>query len=97
MITKPLSASELKRMANQIRGRDLQMIHHAGIGHAGGDLSAADVLATLYFHVLRVDPGHPDWPDRDRFILSKGHSSGALYTTLAFAGFFPGEDLTTFA
>ena len=87
----------LRERANAIRRRDLVMIHRAGLGHAGGDLSAADVLATLYFAVLRVDPTHPEAPDRDRFILSKGHCSGAFYVTLALAGFFPPEELDTFA
>jgi transketolase len=69
------------------------MAHAAGLGHAGGDLSCADILATLYFHVLRIDPGAPLAPERDRFILSKGHASGALYATLAEAGFLPREAL----
>ena len=69
------------------------MVHRAKLGHPGGDLSAADILAVLYFAVLRVDPRVPRLPDRDRFILSKGHCSGALYATLAHAGFFPEEQL----
>ena len=77
--------------------RDLTMIHHAGIGHPGGDLSATDILTTLYFSILRVNPANPADPGRDRFILSKGHCSGALYTTLAEAGFFPCAELDTFA
>ena len=72
------------------------MVHAARLGHPGGDLSAADILATLFFHVLRVDPSHPRDPGRDRFILSKGHASGALYATLAEAGFIPREDLATY-
>ncbi len=87
---------ELRQRANAIRRRDLIMLHRAGKGHTGGDLSAADILATLYFAVLRVDPLNPRAPDRDRFILSKGHASGALYTTLALAGFLPLEELDTF-
>lgn len=83
--------------ANKIRQRNLTMIHEAGAGHTGGDLSAADILTTLYFGgVLNVDPQNPQSPDRDRFFMSKGHSSGLLYTTLAFAGFFPEEELHTF-
>jgi transketolase len=66
----------------------MRMAHSAGLGHPGGDLSCADILATLYFNVLRVDPRAPHHPDRDRFILSKGHASAALYATLAEAGFF---------
>jgi transketolase len=65
------------------------MVHRAGLGHPGGDLSAADILTTLLFDVLRIDPGNPLSPDRDRFILSKGHCSAALYAALAEAGFFP--------
>lgn len=84
-------------LATAIRRSDLQMIHDANIGHIGSDLSAIDILATLYFGVLHIDPRAPTAPDRDRFILSKGHSAGALYTTLAHAGFFPLEELKTFA
>ena len=87
----------LSILANSIRQHDLSMIHHAGIGHVGGDFSAIDILVTLYFAVLRVDPKHPDAEDRDRFILSKGHAAGALYTTLAHACFMPLSELDTFA
>ena len=72
------------------------MVHRAGMGHPGGDLSAADILATLYFGVLRIDPHRPDDPMRDRFIMSKGHCSAALYATLAKRGFFPEEELAEF-
>jgi transketolase len=89
--------AHLRARACLIRQRDLLTIHRAGLGHPGGDLSCADILATLYGAVLRVDPRRPDWPERDRFILSKGHASVALYTTLAYAGFFPLEELDTFA
>jgi transketolase len=88
---------ELSRLATAVRRRDLQMVHNAGLGHIGGDLSATDILVTLYFGVLRIDPHTPDDPERDRFILSKGHCAGALYTTLAHAGFFPLAELDTFA
>ncbi len=86
----------LWKTAYQIRQRNLTMLHHAGMGHGGGDLSATDILTTLYFAVLNVDPAYPDAPDRDRFIMSKGHGAGALYTTLAFAGFIPMDELDTF-
>jgi transketolase len=86
----------LSARANQIRRAALTMIHRAGTGHAGGDLSSADILATLYFAVLKYDPHKPKSPERDRFIMSKGHCSGALYATLAKAGFFPHEELETY-
>jgi transketolase len=73
------------------------MIGKAGLGHVGGDLSVLDILTTLYFAVLRVDPEKPTWADRDRLVLSKGHTAGALYTTLAAAGFFAEAELATFA
>jgi len=72
------------------------MIHEAGMGHTGGDMSALDILTVLYFRVLDVDPGNPMDPSRDRFVMSKGHCSGALYTTLAHAGFFPKDELATY-
>jgi transketolase len=86
----------LGERANRIRRAALTMIHRAGLGHTGGDLSAADILATLYFAVLKLDPREPKAPQRDRFIMSKGHCSGALYATLAEAGFFPREELETY-
>jgi transketolase len=89
--------NELSRLATSVRRRDLQMVYGAKLGHIGGDFSATDILVTLYFSVLRVNPHAPADPERDRFILSKGHCAGALYTTLAHAGFFPLEELETFA
>lgn len=86
----------LRTIANGIRRNSLRMVHSARIGHPGGDLSAADILATLYFGVLRVDKNHPHAPNRDRFVLSKGHCSGSLYATLAAAGFIPTEALDTY-
>src|SRR5215217_2405811 len=74
----------------------VEAIHHAGAGHLGGPLSAADILVALYFDQMNVDPSNPDWPERDRFILSKGHSSIALYTVLAMRGYFPVAELNTF-
>ena len=85
--------SELTAIARAVRAQSLRMVHRAGAGHPGGDLSSADILVTLYFAVLRIDPRHPDDPARDRFILSKGHCSAALYSTLAMRGFFPEEEL----
>jgi transketolase len=72
------------------------MVHAAHLGHPGGDMSATDILVTLYFGVLNVDPARPDMADRDRFIMSKGHASASLYSTLAAAGLFPEQDLLTF-
>jgi transketolase len=89
-------SDSLRRKANAIRGLSLRMVHRAGMGHPGGDLSSADILTVLYFAVLRIDPPNPSAPDRDRFIMSKGHCSGALYATLATAGFFPFEELDTY-
>jgi transketolase len=82
--------------ARQIRRGSLRMVHRARLGHPGGDLSAIDILATLYFRILAVDPANPADPLRDRFVLSKGHASAALYATLAEAGFFDREWLETY-
>lgn len=87
----------LRHRAQCIRRRSLRMVHRAGLGHPGGDLSSADILAVLYFGVLRFNPNDPAWPERDRFIMSKGHCSAALYATLAAAGFFPIQELDTYA
>ena len=89
--------ARLRELASSVRRWDLQVVHGAKLGHVGGEMSATDILVTLYFAVLRIDPSRPDDPERDRFILSKGHSAVALYTTLAHAGFFPLEELHTFA
>lgn len=89
-------ARSLKSEADSSRRAVLRMIRQAGLGHVGGDLSVLDILTCLYVVTLRVDPASPDWPDRDRFILSKGHCAAALYTTLAHSGFFPIEELDTF-
>ena len=86
----------LRSVATSVRCSILATIHHAGAGHVGGPLSATDLLTVLYFHELRIDPANPSWADRDRFIFSKGHSSIALYATLAERGYFPREELLTF-
>ena len=91
-----LSSDDLRARAREIRRLILTSVHHAGAGHLGGPLSAADMLAALYFRFLRVDPLHPAWPERDRFILSKGHSAIGLYATLALRGYFPVDELRTF-
>ena len=90
-------AAWLKKEANWIRLSAMTMTHHAGLGHTGGDLSSADILTTLYLgRVLRVHPSDPQWAQRDRFVMSKGHCSGAFYSTLARRGYFPLEQLKTF-
>ncbi|HEX3303442.1 MAG TPA: hypothetical protein VHR64_11215, partial [Thermomicrobiales bacterium] len=86
----------LDALSARTRGLILESIHHAGAGHVGGPLSATDLLVHLYFRTLNIDPTRPDWPERDRFILSKGHSSIALYTVLALRGYYPVEELRTF-
>ena len=91
------TTEELVAFARDIRVGSLQTIAHARLGHVGGDFSAADVLAVLYGAILRVDPQAPDWPERDRFVMSKGHAAASLYTALALRGFFPAEELATFA
>jgi transketolase len=73
------------------------MVHRAGASHVGSCLSAVDLLAVLYGGALRVDPARPDWPERDRFLQSKGHAAAALYATLAECGFFPVADLDTYS
>jgi transketolase len=78
------------------RRRVLQTIKGAGLGHIGGDFSVTDILTTLFEAVLRIDPAQPQWPDRDRFILSKGHCAAALYSTLAACGFFSTDRLVHF-
>ena len=87
---------ELRLIANKIRKWSIKMIYAAKSGHPGGALSAADILAVLYFHEMRVDPKNPEWPDRDRFVLSKGHASAAYYAALAMKGFFREEELLKF-
>jgi transketolase len=87
---------DLFKTAQRIRSRSLRMVHAAGAGHPGGDLSSADILTVLYFRILRIDPRRPDAPDRDRFIMSKGHCSAAFYATLAAARFFDEEELNTY-
>ncbi len=81
------SVAELQRIARRIRIEIVKMIGAAGSGHPGGSLSAVELLVALYFHVLRHDPNNLDWPDRDRFILSKGHACPVLYATYAEAGY----------
>ena len=90
-----LSVPELEKMAKQLRRHVVTMIAKAGSGHPGGSLSAADIVTALYFKVMRHDPKNPQWPDRDRFVLSKGHVAPILYAALAECGYFPVEELST--
>ncbi|MBM3142967.1 MAG: transketolase [Chloroflexi bacterium] len=90
-----LSVPELEKMARQLRRHVITMTATAGSGHPGGSLSAADIVTALYFRVMRHDPENPRWPDRDRFILSKGHVAPILYAALAECGYFPVEELST--
>ena len=90
-----MTIPELQEKARAIRMDIVRMVGAAGSGHPGGSLSAADMLAVLYFQVMRHHPTRPDWPDRDRFVLSKGHACPVLYAALAEAGYFPVETLWT--
>ena len=87
---------ELEKMAKEIRKGILEEVYTAQSGHPGGSLSIADILTVLYFNQLKIDEKNPEWSERDRCILSKGHCSPALYSCLAHRGFFPVEDLKTF-
>jgi transketolase len=93
---KEMSVDSLKELARAIRAHTVRMVHRARASHVGTCLSMADILAVLYGSILRVDPEKPDWPDRDRFILSKGHGAAILYAVLAERGFFPVEWLGTY-
>lgn len=89
-------AAHIASKALWIRRRSFQMVYQAQLGHPGGDFSAADILATLYFGVLRYDAKSPRDPGRDRFVMSKGHCTGAFYSVLAAAGYFPEAELDTY-
>ena len=91
-----LYGKQLERTAYQARLLALDAVHTAASGHIGGSLSIIDTLTTLYFNVMHVDPANPQDPDRDRFVLSKGHCTPALYPVLSLRGFFPKEDLKLF-
>ena len=99
-MTRPETRDEtvalIRDKALWMRRRAMQMVVTKGLGHIGGDYSATDILATLFFGVLNYDPARPDWPDRDRFIMSKGHATGVLYTALAQAGYWPQDWLDTY-
>lgn len=95
--TPAQSVELLRAVSTHIRRQVLATIDAAGLGHIGGDMSVTDILVTLFNGVLDVDPARPDWAERDRFILSKGHCAAALYSTLADCGFFPADRLGHFA
>ena len=90
-----MNKSELQKTANEVRKGIITAVHGAKAGHPGGSLSAADVFTYLYFEEMNIDPKDPKNPDRDRFVLSKGHTAPGLYSTLANRGYFPVEDLPT--
>ena len=87
---------ELEKKAITVRQEIVKMTSNAGSGHLGGSLSCVDILVALYFHHLKYNPQNPSWSERDRFVLSKGHAAPAFYATLAFSGYFPKEELSTF-
>lgn len=87
---------DLSVKAQRFRIHVLKMVYNAQTGHIGGAFSVAEIVASLYFHHLQVDPAQPDWIDRDRLLFSKGHACAMLYTALAYRGFFPVEELATF-
>ena len=87
----PADLDTLRRLCRQFRGDLLGLTKHSGThsSHIGGELSAVEILAVLFFRILRLDPANPDWAGRDRFVLSKGHASAAMYVAMAWRGFFP--------
>ena len=87
---------ELQKIAKELRRKSLEIIHRAGSGHPGGSLSAADIVTALYFGIMKYDPKKPEWEDRDRFILSKGHAALALYCTLFEKGFISLKTLRSY-
>lgn len=91
-----LRLQELERLASRTRQLILETVHHANAGHIGGPLSVTDILVSLYFEAMHINPEDHLGRDRDRFVLSKGHSAIALYTVLALRGYFPVEELPTF-
>jgi len=95
-VTDEATMRGLRRKSLDIRRDIIEMIYVAGSGHPGGSLSAVEILTALYFQVMRIRPEEPKWPERDRFILSKGHAAPAIYAVLAERGFFPLEELKTF-
>ena len=91
-----MTTSQLRELALRCRRHIVKMIHAAGAGHPGGSLSAIDIIAALYGNQLRFDANNPGWEDRDRFIMSKGHASPAVYSILFEMGFITEEDMMSF-
>lgn len=91
-----MEPQELRKIANRIRQRDVRAVFEAGAGHVGGEMSVIDLLTALYFDAMNVDPDNPLDPNRDRLVLSKGHTALALYITLSEKGFIPKEEIATF-
>lgn len=91
-----VSADQLKETARRVRKHILEMTHQANSGHPGGSLSAVEIITALYFAIMKHDPARVDWPERDRFVLSKGHATPVIYSVMAEAGYFPVEELMTF-
>ena len=96
MSVDPVVKRDLQAKAVQVRKMILEAVCAAGAGHVGGPLSMVEITLALYFKMMRVDPKNPTWPDRDRFVLSKGHSCVALYAVLALKGFFPAAEVNTY-
>jgi len=92
---KSLSVKEMEAIAKRLRRHIITMTGKAGSGHPGGSLSAVEIVTALYFRLLRYKPSDPQWTDRDRFILSKGHAAPLLYAALAECGYFPVDELIT--
>ena len=92
-MSKQHSAQELRDLCHKFRGDLMDILHSVQTGHPGGSLSACEIVSTLYFSKMNIDPENPDWEERDRFILSKGHAAPILYIVLAELGFFPKEEL----
>ena len=92
----PQLIKELYRYSNHIRQESIRMVCEAKSGHLGGSLSEADILSALYFHAMNIRPEEPDWEDRDRLLVSKGHACPSWYAALALRGYFPVEELKTF-
>lgn len=90
-----MNVQEVTKLARDIRVATLKSLTDLGFGHYGGSMSVVETLAVLYGAVMKIDPADPDWPERDYFVLSKGHAGPALYSTLAIKGYFPMEELST--